>query len=553
MYFKEADKEMISESLKLAKTENCERFFCKDEKLVKNFQMNVEELAFFFDNDKTYLRKNFNSDYLVKLNLDIGKIKNFYETNKSVDLEMDLVRFNIYFNSMINPEEEASLEEKYTVRLTYYIYHIYSKLLVYISLNPNFCFLETMKKEFITFFRNFIILIKRIKTLENKLNRNELSLKKSKSENMSDIKINLDEIFSKKKSTHNSLLPIPLNDKDYTSYLLPFEEIQNYKSEFGNIINNYQNFLTLLLFQIAENYEEIGTEYRTYDVLKKFIKVFKYFYKVNEKFKISNFRDFYNDSVSNYLNLKEECQNYISILNKRKNSDSQKEPFSLIKFHFLFDAAAKSDILYIFNFHQQRQEMINSISDIMNLQMNRMDLRGIYLFLEIKRNNLIEDTLNFISNSQLNFKKQLKVKFIGEQGVDEGGVKKEFFLLLVRQLFDLDYGMFTYNSKNRFFWFNPVSFEPKIKFELIGVILGLAFFNNVILDIKFPLVIYKKILGIKISLYDLLEIDIELHNNLKFLLETEEKNLRESLDTNFTVILDRFGEKVNIPLKVNGT
>ena len=33
-----------------------------------------------------------------------------------------------------------------------------------------------------------------------------------------------------------------------------------------------------------------------------------------------------------------------------------------------------------------------------------------------------------------------------EQGVDEGGVKKEFFMLLIRQLFDPAYSMFTYNE-----------------------------------------------------------------------------------------------------------
>lgn len=33
---------------------------------------------------------------------------------------------------------------------------------------------------------------------------------------------------------------------------------------------------------------------------------------------------------------------------------------------------------------------------------------------------------------------------MGEQGIDQGGVKKEFFLLLIRQLFDVEYGMFNY-------------------------------------------------------------------------------------------------------------
>lgn len=40
-------------------------------------------------------------------------------------------------------------------------------------------------------------------------------------------------------------------------------------------------------------------------------------------------------------------------------------------------------------------------------------------------------------------KKQLKVEFEGEEGVDEGGVQKEWFQLLVAELFSLKYGMFS--------------------------------------------------------------------------------------------------------------
>lgn len=43
------------------------------------------------------------------------------------------------------------------------------------------------------------------------------------------------------------------------------------------------------------------------------------------------------------------------------------------------------------------------------------------------------------------FKKKLKVVFEGEQGVDEGGVQKEYFQLLIEQLYDPNYGMFKYN------------------------------------------------------------------------------------------------------------
>lgn len=44
--------------------------------------------------------------------------------------------------------------------------------------------------------------------------------------------------------------------------------------------------------------------------------------------------------------------------------------------------------------------------------------------------------------SSSDLKKPLKIQFIGEAGVDEGGVRKEYFQLLVRELFDPDYGNF---------------------------------------------------------------------------------------------------------------
>ena len=37
-------------------------------------------------------------------------------------------------------------------------------------------------------------------------------------------------------------------------------------------------------------------------------------------------------------------------------------------------------------------------------------------------------------------RKQLKVKFHGEDGIDEGGVQKEFFQLIIEELFNPEFG-----------------------------------------------------------------------------------------------------------------
>jgi len=68
----------------------------------------------------------------------------------------------------------------------------------------------------------------------------------------------------------------------------------------------------------------------------------------------------------------------------------------------------------------------------------------------------------------------LRIIFKNEPAIDEGGVKKEFFQLLMKELFNPEYGMFMYNPDNRLYWFNGQTFEPNINFELIGLLLALA-------------------------------------------------------------------------------
>lgn len=42
------------------------------------------------------------------------------------------------------------------------------------------------------------------------------------------------------------------------------------------------------------------------------------------------------------------------------------------------------------------------------------------------------------------FKKQLLIEFDGEQGIDEGGLSKEFFQLIIERIFNPDYGKLIY-------------------------------------------------------------------------------------------------------------
>lgn len=66
-------------------------------------------------------------------------------------------------------------------------------------------------------------------------------------------------------------------------------------------------------------------------------------------------------------------------------------------------------------------------------------------------------------------KKPLRVTFLSddgrlaEEGVDQGGVSREFFQLLVGQLFSPDYGMFLEVDESHVNWFNTASLESLVR------------------------------------------------------------------------------------------
>ena len=55
--------------------------------------------------------------------------------------------------------------------------------------------------------------------------------------------------------------------------------------------------------------------------------------------------------------------------------------------------------------------------------------------------------------------------------------------------------MFKYHEQTRTFWFSHLSLELESEYRLVGSVLGLAIYNGVILDLHFPPVVYKKLLG----------------------------------------------------------
>uniref|UniRef100_H3D8E5 Ubiquitin-protein ligase E3A n=1 Tax=Tetraodon nigroviridis TaxID=99883 RepID=H3D8E5_TETNG len=181
-----------------------------------------------------------------------------------------------------------------------------------------------------------------------------------------------------------------------------------------------------------------------------------------------------------------------------------------------------------------------------------------FLKLKVRRDHIIDDALvqlELISTEKpSDLKKQLFIEFEGEQGFDEGGLSKEFFQLVLEEIFNPDIGMFTYDDDTRVFWFNSSSLENEAQYTLIGLVLGLAIYNNCILDLHFPMIVYKKLMGKKGTFSDLSDshpVQV-LSRSLKSLLEYP-GNVEEDMSLSFQIShTDMFGSPVFYDLKENG-
>ncbi|CAM9468222.1 unnamed protein product [Ectocarpus fasciculatus] len=166
-----------------------------------------------------------------------------------------------------------------------------------------------------------------------------------------------------------------------------------------------------------------------------------------------------------------------------------------------------------------------------------------YLVLTVNRVHLLQETLAQISRlKDSDLRKRLKVVFRGEDGVDEGGVTKEFFQLLTVQLFDQSFGMFVpAGEEGRVLWFNKDCVWADEEYGLVGLLVGLAVYSGVILDVPLPLVVFKKVLGEQLSLEDLKDIDPGLLKGFRRLLEYDGGDDEDVFGLDFRVTWDDLG------------
>ena len=173
----------------------------------------------------------------------------------------------------------------------------------------------------------------------------------------------------------------------------------------------------------------------------------------------------------------------------------KRDKFTFCQYPMFLSIWAK---IRIMEYDARRQMEIMARDAFFNSIMSRKAVNQ-YLVLKVRRECLVEDSLRGVSEvvgtGQEEIKKGLRIEFIGEEGLDSGGLRKEWFLLLVRDIFDPEHGLFVYDEDSHYCYFNPHTFETSDQFFLVGVLLGLAIYNSTILDVALPPFAFRKLLA----------------------------------------------------------
>lgn len=175
--------------------------------------------------------------------------------------------------------------------------------------------------------------------------------------------------------------------------------------------------------------------------------------------------------------------------------------------------------------------------------------------IKVRRSHIFEDSFAEITRqSATDLKKRLMIKFDGEDGLDYGGLSREFFFLLSHEMFNPFYCLFEYSAHDNYtLQINPhsgINPEHLNYFKFIGRVVGLAIFHRRFLDAFFIGALYKMILGKAVALADMEGVDADFHRSLQWMLDNDISG--GILEQTFSTEDERFGVMTTEDLIPNG-
>mmetsp|Transcript_24039 Transcript_24039/g.31963 ORF Transcript_24039/g.31963 Transcript_24039/m.31963 type:complete len:755 (-) Transcript_24039:785-3049(-) len=179
-----------------------------------------------------------------------------------------------------------------------------------------------------------------------------------------------------------------------------------------------------------------------------------------------------------------------------------------------------------------------------------------HMRMNVRREYLLGDSMEAVmSLSRKDLRKVWRFEFIGEVGIDAGGLAREWFQLVTEEVFDPDMGLWQSTEANQMMMqINPASEiscpdDHLIYFRFLGRVMGKALFDRQLVAGHMVQHLYKHMLGWPVTFSDLEHVDEEYYNSLKQLKYIEDVSM---MCLDFTTMEDTMGAKTTVELVKGG-
>uniref|UniRef100_A0A8C9I6L6 HECT and RLD domain containing E3 ubiquitin protein ligase 4 n=1 Tax=Piliocolobus tephrosceles TaxID=591936 RepID=A0A8C9I6L6_9PRIM len=272
--------------------------------------------------------------------------------------------------------------------------------------------------------------------------------------------------------------PLMSDSNNFTTIAIPFgTALVNLEKAPLKVLENWWSVLEPPLFlKIVELFKEVvvhllklykigipPSERRIFNsFLHTALKVLEILHRVNEKTgQIIQYDKFYIHEVQELIDIRNDYINWVQQQAYGMDvnhglTELADMPVTICTYPFVFDAQAKTTLLQTDAVLQMQMAIDQAHrQNVSSLFLPVIESVNPCLILVVRRENIVGDAMEVLRKTKnIDYKKPLKVIFVGEDAVDAGGVRKEFFLLIMRELLDPKYGMFRYYEDSRLIWFS---------------------------------------------------------------------------------------------------
>jgi len=179
-------------------------------------------------------------------------------------------------------------------------------------------------------------------------------------------------------------------------------------------------------------------------------------------------------------------------------------------------------------------------------ELERLDegIRREDLAVHVRRDAVFEDSFRELHRrSAEEWKNRFYIVFEGEEGQDAGGLLREWYVIISREIFNPNYALFKTSTGDRVTYtindFSHINSNHLCYFKFVGRVIAKAIYDNKLLECYFTRSFYKHILAKAVRYQDMESEDYEFYKGLEFLAENQVADL--GYDLTFSTEIQEFG------------